>query len=70
MDKKDVINHFGSLANAGRALEISRQAVGSWPDLVPILQAIEIERISGGKLKVDKSRYRKRQGKDDVPNTA
>jgi hypothetical protein len=59
MDKKDVIEHFGSQANTARALGIKRQAVNKWPDLIPILQAIEVERVSGGKLKVDHSRYRK-----------
>ena len=59
MKTKDAIEHFGSEAAVARALEISRQAVDQWGELVPILTAIEIQRITKDKLKVDPSLYRK-----------
>lgn len=59
MKTKDVVEHFGSEAEVARTLEISRQAVDQWGDLVPFRAAIEIQRITKDKLKVDPSLYRR-----------
>jgi hypothetical protein len=69
MNKKDVIKHFGSQSNTARALDISRQAVHKWGELIPLDEAIEVEALSGGKLKVDITRYRKRKGGKDAKST-
>ena len=61
MRKKDAIAHFGSGAELARALEISRQAVDQWPEIVPFKAAIEIQRISGDKLMVNLTLYRRRK---------
>ena len=59
MKTKDAIEHFGSEVALARALEISRQAVDQWGEFVPFRTAIEIQRITKDKLKVDPSLYRK-----------
>lgn len=47
-----IISHFGTQANLARALGVSRVAVTQWKtDGIPANQAIEIERITGGKFK-------------------
>lgn len=57
MKKIDAINHFGSAVALARALDLTKQAVGQWPDEIPIGRAYQIEVLTGGKLKAkdDKS---------------
>ena len=50
MKKKTAIKYFKGVTNTARALNISKQAVSQWPDIVPIQQAWKIERISKGKV--------------------
>ena len=57
MKKDKVIKHYGSAANAARALGISRQAIEQWPETVPYLRACHIQVATKGKLKVDPRRY-------------
>lgn len=57
MLKNDVIQHFGSLSNAARALNLSRASVTQWSAIIPQKQAFRVERLSGGKLKVDMDLY-------------
>ena len=59
MKKKDVIDHYGSEAETARALAISRQAVNTWPDVVPENTAYRIQVLTNNKLKVDPSLYRR-----------
>lgn len=59
MKKKDVIEHFGSAAQAAAALDISKQAVGDWPEIVPEGAAYKIQVITGGALQVDPAVYRR-----------
>jgi hypothetical protein len=60
---KDVaVSHFGTKANLVRALQGSKTprtkgAVSMWEGLVPLVVALELERITGGKLKVDLALY-------------
>lgn len=51
MLKKDVIEHFGSQASVAAALGISQPSVADWGETVPPLRQIQLERITGGKLK-------------------
>lgn len=57
MLKKDVIDHFKTPSNVARALEISPAAVNKWGMVVPYFSAEEIERITGGALKLRKEMY-------------
>jgi hypothetical protein len=58
MQKETVIKHFGSAARVARALGVSRQAVHKWPDLIPELSALRLDRITEGKLRYDEDEYR------------
>lgn len=42
MDKKTAISFFGSGAALGRAIGISRTAIGFWPDVLTIRQQDEV----------------------------
>lgn len=53
MKKKDVLDHFGSVAMTARALRISVQAVYKWGDDVPGTMQYKIQVLTKGKLKVD-----------------
>ncbi|MBB20218.1 MAG: Cro/Cl family transcriptional regulator [Rickettsiales bacterium] len=53
MTKTEVIEHFGSASNVARALQVTRQSVSSWPDEIPLLRQMQIEKLTGGKLKAD-----------------
>jgi hypothetical protein len=59
MYKKDVINHFNGAQAIAKALEISKQAISGWGDVIPRGAAYEIESITDGELKVDRAVYRK-----------
>jgi len=58
MKKKDAIKHFKSGAAVARRLNISRQAVHKWPEVVPLQYVWELRQASGGKLAVRLSDYR------------
>lgn len=53
MKKKDVIKHFGGVVETAKALGIKSQSVSQWPDEVPELRALQLEKITSGKLKSD-----------------
>ncbi len=55
----DAIKHYKTEYQLAKELDISRQAVSKWGDLVPIARAYEIERISGGAVKVKPRLYAK-----------
>jgi len=62
MNRTEVIEFFGNQARTARALGITRQAVCRWPDPIPLQAAARVEKVSGGKLKLDIQQYRpKRQ---------
>lgn len=44
------IAHFGNQSALAAALEITREAVSQWKE-VPVKRAIEIERLTKGKIK-------------------
>ena len=50
---RDVIIHFGSQAAVARALGISQPAVAIWQDQPPPLRQLQIERLTGGRLRAD-----------------
>ena len=59
MKKADVISHFGTESAVAEALEISRQAVNKWPDVVPEGIAYKLQVLTAGHLRVDPAAYRK-----------
>lgn len=70
MKKSDVIKHFGTAVAAANALDITKQAVNGWKEIIPEGMAYKAQVVTGGALKVDPSVYRKlkeeRQQQEDV----
>jgi hypothetical protein len=60
MKKAEAVAHFGSELKLAAALKISKQAVNKWPDVVPEGTAYKLQVLTGGRLQVDPSLYRKR----------
>jgi transcriptional repressor of cell division inhibition gene dicB len=59
MLKKDVIAYYGSSGQVAQALEISRQAVEKWPDVVPEGSAYKLQVITNEALRVNPLLYGK-----------
>ena len=59
MLKTKVIKHFGDGPRTAAALEITKQAVTGWGEVVPRGTAYEVQVLTKGQLKVDRSIYRK-----------
>lgn len=59
MKKSDVVKHFGTEAAAAAALEVTKQAVNGWGDIIPEGMAYKAQVITGGALKVDAVIYRR-----------
>ena len=57
MKRRAAIEFFGSEAAVGKALGITRQAVGKWIGVVPLPAAIAIQHITFGKVLVDLNEY-------------
>ena len=53
MEKQKVISHFGGIAKLANLLGISRQAIHRWPDEIPALRQLQIERLSDGAFEAD-----------------
>lgn len=60
MYKQDVLDHFGGVVKTAQAVGVTKGTVSAWPELVPELRAIKIEKISRKKLKYDESLYFKK----------
>lgn len=52
MKKQDVIDYYGSNLAVARALGISGAAVSRWGEVIPEKQALKLEKLTEGKLKV------------------
>lgn len=52
MTKTEVVRYFKTPKAVAEALGITRQAFYQWPEKIPRLRAYELERISGGALRV------------------
>jgi hypothetical protein len=59
MKKADVVKHFGNESAAAGALDVTKQAVNGWGEIVPEGIAYKAQVITGGALKVDPAIYRK-----------
>ena len=56
MTKDEAIAYYGTQVQLAKALGITQAAVSKWPEQVPLLRQYELERLTGGALKVDHSR--------------
>lgn len=52
MKKTDAINYFGSSIKLAEALGLNKSAISQWGEEVPELRAFQLERLTGGVLKV------------------
>lgn len=57
MNKKDVIEYFGSVRKTAEALGVSTQYVSQWPEKVPQVQAARCEKITDGGLQYKMDEY-------------
>lgn len=55
MRKKDAIAYFGTQQALADALGIKTQSITDWPEMVPELRQLQLERITGGRLSADPS---------------
>ena len=62
MKKETVVSYYGSQNKVASVLNVSRQYVSKWPDIVPEVCALRLERITDGKLAYDESMYRGAEG--------
>jgi len=51
MNTETAIRHFGSVQKLAEALRIHRSAVYQWGDQVPPRRALELEKLTRGRLK-------------------
>lgn len=63
MRKTDAVKHFGSEIDIARALNITKQAVNAWKSVIPWGSALELQHLTGGKLRRDESLYENRKPK-------
>lgn len=59
MLKADVKAHFGTLDAIADAIGITKSAVSNWDKIVPQGSAYKIQVVTGGKLRVDPSLYKR-----------
>ncbi len=59
MRKVDAVKFYGTAYKLAASIGVSRQAVASWGELVPISRAYDIERLSQGAVKVKPRLYAK-----------
>ena len=50
MDKQTVLDHFGSVGAAAKAIGVTSAAISQWGDKIPKLRECQIELITGGAL--------------------
>lgn len=60
MLKADVIKYFEQVGKVANTLNISHAAVSSWGEIIPKMRALEIEKITKGKLKYNEDFYNKK----------
>lgn len=57
----DAVQHFGGRRKLAEALGITRQAVEAWGVLVVRGVAYRLQVMTGGKLMVDETKYKRRK---------
>lgn len=61
MLKTEVLQHFGSVKAACKALRVTKSAVSQWGEIVPERIAYKAQVITGGVLQVNPASYSKKQ---------
>lgn len=59
MEKKTILEYFGSVSKTAIALNISHPAVSRWGEIIPEKQALRAEHITKGRLKYNPAFYEK-----------
>lgn len=59
MNKEDAVEHFGGVTKLAEALGLSKGAVSQWGETIPLLRAYQIEKLTGGKLRVEEPELKK-----------
>lgn len=57
MKTSAAVKFFGKRIRIAEVLKVTRAAVYQWGDVVPLVSAYELERLSGGKIRVDHGLY-------------
>ena len=57
MHKSEAVSYFGTQKKLADALGIKQGSVSGWKDLVPIGRALQLEKLTRRRLKVDLSLY-------------
>jgi hypothetical protein len=57
MKAQKAIEHFGSVIELAKVLDLTRDAVYKWGDIVPEGQAYKLQVLTAGKLQVDPRCY-------------
>ncbi|HGA5699024.1 TPA: Cro/CI family transcriptional regulator [Salmonella enterica subsp. enterica serovar Birkenhead] len=60
MNKSEVIQYFGGVCKTAEALGLTHPSVSVWPEIIPKVAALELEKITNGALKCDLSVYKNR----------
>jgi DNA-binding transcriptional regulator YdaS (Cro superfamily) len=60
MKKTVAVQYYGSAYRLAAVLGINQSAVSRWRTYVPLLRALQLERDSGGVLRVDRDAYVRR----------
>lgn len=58
MLKKNVIEYFDTVRNVAAVLNITEAAVSQWGPIIPEKRALQLERLTGGNLVVEKKNYK------------
>lgn len=54
----DAVSHFGTQERLAKALGIQQGSISSWDrELIPLARALQVEKLTHGKLKADLSAY-------------
>lgn len=59
MFKQDVLDYFGGVVKTAKAVNVTKGSVSGWPEIIPELRAIKIEKITRKKLRYDEKMYLK-----------
>lgn len=54
MTKNQAIEHFGTQVALAKALGIEQPSVAGWGEYPPALRQLQIEKVTGGKLRAEK----------------
>ncbi len=60
MTKDEAINRFGSQVALAKALGMSQSTISTWGEYPPPLRQLQIEKITGSKLKAERNVFERR----------